>query len=237
MVKSLLTALIFLSPSLSFANTCFSYLSVEADLNDLEALDLIPISVDGKVSSSIDEDFNIDFVSKYKGQWLIVDLAAVWCSYCSLDQLYFSRQRNTPGDYTVVKNPWGDKVKMVSIYFEIAGKGAYDQGYDSIREFFLPENLKAHDYFKDADLSGVDAYLVLWQAQWTRLSTSIYTRRGDLFFPNMSGMPFQLIFNPEGKLVYSGNFTSAKDGEEWDKPYERQYQMIDQMIDKMDNKN
>lgn len=198
------------------------------DLGVLDAFNISPIQVGGKLQPGRAKPIKLS--DQYKGKWVILDVSATWCPYCKLDQLFFNAQKNTLNEYSVNKKLWDADVVQVHLNVENKDKGPRQQTKDVIRKFLDPKSIAQDKNLKGLDRKNIDTLLL---NNMDREAIKVAkTKSGQFIFKDFGGYPYQMVFNPEGKLVFQGNFTSRikADGDDWSMPYRRHYEMISKLM-------
>ncbi len=211
----------------------------EVHISDLYQIPVVPVMVDDIIIDEntvdslekieelrIDENSEMPFLKKYEGKWVILDVSATWCGYCAADKEFFSYQRNELqiydlNGYKVVDDLWGDKVVQVHLTIESS-----NQTLEIIRKDLVKAAKKSN-----VSMKGVDTYFYETEGGLSKFSNKFYTSNNINIFEGARGYPYQLVFNPEGTLVFRGFFTSKLDGDENGyTPYRRHYRKLDQMV-------
>lgn len=207
----------------------FSLLASRAlTLYSLDNLPTVPVQIGGQLSPENAKAIKLS--DQYKGKWVILDVSATWCPYCKLDQLFFDAQKNTLNEYSVNQKLWDADVVQVHLNVEDKAKGPRQQTWGVIRKFLEPKSIARDKNLKSVDRKLIDTYLL---AGMDREAVKIAkTHLGELIFKNFKGYPYQMVFDPKGRLVFQGNFTSKTkaDGDDWSKPYRRHYEMLSKVM-------
>lgn len=202
----------------------------ESNLSMFNPFDISPIQVDGQMLAK-DSEF-VSLAEAYKGRWVIVDISATWCGFCKMDQVFFSAHKNQIVDWaSTSENLWDKDVVQVHLNIEYNKEGPYLQNQDILRRFLDPKWLQRDQSLNGVDRSNIDTYLV--NVSHPHDFTKAKIESGNDLFKGFGGFPYQLVFNPDGKLVFEGNFTSVldSDGDDWTAPYKRHYKMLTGLMD------
>lgn len=160
--------------------------------------------------------YNIDLSDKYKGKWLILNISATWCPYCKIDMFYFLKNLK----------PYFNKVEQLHITSESTGGRV--QSAETTSEFLRVKAL-SDPYTKDLNLKEI--YFA--HTKTSMKDASKFTDvDGELIFKGFRGYPYQMIFNPKGKLIFRGHFTSAlkSDDGNYYAPFDRHYSFISALL-------
>lgn len=200
----------------------------DLSLSDLDTYTISPIQLDGKLQPTSADPLKLS--NHYKGKWVILDVSATWCPYCKLDQIFFVSQKNTINEYTINKELWSQDVVQVHLNVESKAPGARQQTKESILKFLQPQSIAKDKNLKGLNRQNIDT-LLLHDLDREGIKVA-KAKNGQLLFKDFQGYPYQMVFNPKGKLVFQGNFTSKieGDGDDWTKPYRRHYEMLTKLM-------
>ncbi len=199
------------------------------NIKTLDVFNLTPIQMNGEILP-VDAP-TIKLSEAYKGKWIILDLSATWCPYCKLDQYFFASHKNQVNDYTTNGTLWTADVVQVHLTIEYNKEGAFKQTKEIVRNFLTPRKIARDEYLKDLNRSNIDTVFVSTEDSEAFIQSK--TKEGLSIFEGFIGFPYQLVFNPNGELVFQGQFTETteEDGENWEWPYLRHYKMLTELIE------
>jgi hypothetical protein len=183
------------------------------ELNHIEALAGTPVHVSGE-RLAVSKEASADF-SRYEGKWVIVDISATWCWFCKTGMAVFENFIDQSSASAV----------QVHIMFDNNRTDKYAQNLEGTHRFLQMRH--RDDQIQGLSLDDIDLYHAVGESMDSL--REIQTASGEPYFPGMRGTPYQLIFDPEGQLVFRGHFTNKldSDGEDgWLAPFRRHYQFI-----------
>lgn len=182
-------------------------------LSDLSDLNLSRVTL-SKVSEP-----NQSLSENYKGKWLVLNVSATWCWYCKTDLIFFNHYFAN-----------SENVVSVHMTYDLKREDRYAQSSENTQNFL--KNFQRTDE-RFSEIPSLDFTHFYHSPLERDAIKSLESKSGEVLFSTMGGYPYQLIFDPEGNLVFRGHFTNKLESDAEDDyyaPFNRHYSFIQSLV-------
>ena len=195
----------------------------EVDAQDY-GFDVIPIKKGDQEEVGSEQSLDL---SIYRGKIVLLSIFSPTCGWCMADLFYHTHFQ---------KENWPeDQVVMVNLSFgPLVNEKPAEERLEATPEevlHFVKGGYKETRYGSQTDLKGMDFYHVVDSQKGKSAFDSIKRFKvghDNVLFPGLTGTPYSVIIDEEGKVRFRGHFTKGK--APWQEKLNRHYGFITSLV-------